>query len=165
MRKGLVAAVCVVLLLSFVALCACETDIVEEDAELVELTTWRFTSGVPNNLIEVKHSDPNAKFQLTADKGEFYEGGGEWSQTVMRNNGELATWQSTWEVELAYVDVVVKVDDNIVGYVVIKIMQDEVYIADYHAEVVKSVAFPKVDGQYQKISQKQVDKKIQAAKD
>ena len=170
MRKGIVV-VCLLLLVCSVALCACDGNVLEEDAELVELSTWFFTSGVPNNLIKMKHSDPNAVFQLTADEGEFYEGGGEWSQTVTRNNGELATWQNFESIDCAYVDVIVTVDDNIVGYAVIKITYTTVYLPQYEAEtkeygaeVIKSVVFPKMNGEYQKITQKQVESKIQAAK-
>ena len=157
---------CLLLLACSVALCACDGNLVEEEGTLVELSTWFFTSGVPNNLIEVKHSDPNAKFQLTADNGEFYEGGGEWAQSVTRDNGEVATWQCfSSEIKLAYVDVIVRVGDDIVGYAVIKISQHAESTLSYDAKVVKSIVFPKVAGEYQKVSQKQIEAKIKAAKD
>ena len=163
MKKQRIIIICLLLVLCFAVLCACENNPEEIDEELVELRTWFFTSGVPNNLIEVKHSDPNAEFQLTADKGAF-RFDGEWRQTATINSGELISWQSLGIIEGAYVDVIVTVDDNIVGYAVVKITQREISILDYGAEIVKSVVFPKVDGEYQKVTQEKVEAKIQAAK-
>lgn len=163
MRKGIVI-VCILLLVCSVTLCACDGNIVEENAKFVELSTWHFTSGVPNNLIRVKHSNPNAKFQLTTDKGKFVEYP-DWPQTVTLDNDDIISWQGLdGKIDLAYVDIIVTIDDNIVGYAVIQIVRHRENLLYYDAAVVKSVVFPQVDGQYQKVSQKQIEAKIKAAK-
>lgn len=37
--------------------------------EMIELHTWFFTSGIPNNAIVFKHTDENAKFECVVDLG------------------------------------------------------------------------------------------------
>ena len=38
---------------------------------MIELHTWFFTSGIPNNAIIFKHTDENAKFECVVDLGQF----------------------------------------------------------------------------------------------
>ena len=43
-----------------------------DSQNMVTLDMWRFTSGVPNNLITVHSGDKNTSFILTVDEGEFW---------------------------------------------------------------------------------------------
>ena len=170
MKKQAITIIALILILVSVLLCGC-TKLVEEDEEFVELSTWYFTSGIANNLIIVNHSEANSKFEMHLDKGRFWGPEGQRYVTVCTaNNGDTVRWEpfdpdgSYENFELAYVDIIVRVDDNIVGYAVIKITSFEDSIWNARAEVVKAVTFPKVDNQYQKVTQKQVEVKIQVAK-
>ena len=52
----------------------------------------------------------------------------------------------------AYFVIIQKELDNIVGYVIIRLIQDDdVYFA-YYSEIMKSVFFPKVDGNFQEVT-------------
>ena len=151
-----------------VLFCGCNK-LVEVEDEIVELSTWFFTSGVANNLITVEHSDANAIFEITVDKGCFLHIGTQgYVQTLTVNNGDTVRWQEFTpegvyeKFEIAYVEIIAKVDDKIVGYAVIKISPENGL--SFNAEIVKSAIFPKVDGQYQKVTQKQVEAKINAVK-
>lgn len=55
------------------------------------------------------------------------------------------------ELEQVFVDVIVRADDYIVGYAVIEIRNVEEFT--YSTRMIKSASFPKVDGNYQKVSE------------
>ncbi len=67
-------------------------------------------------------------------------------------------------IDLAYIDVIVKVENKIIGYAVIKITNRSENYEDPNAEIIKSVIFPKIDGKYQMVTQSQVKRRIAAAK-
>lgn len=168
MKRRAITIIVLILIMVSVLFCGCNK-LVEVDEEMVELSVWHFTSGVANNLITVKHSDTNAIFEISVDKGNLWTTGARYLQTVTVNNGDTVRWHEfdqEWGyqyIELAYADIIVKVDDNIVGYAVVKITKVDNTLS-YDAEIIKSSTFPKVDGQYQKVTQKQVEAKIKAAK-
>ena len=168
MKRRAITIIVLILIMVSVLFCGCNK-LVEVDEEMVELSVWHFTSGVANNLITVKHSDANAIFEISVDKGNLWTTGARYLQTVTVNNGDTVRWHEFDQelgyqyIELAYADIIVKVDDNIVGYAVVKITKVDNSLS-YDAEIIKSSTFPKVDGQYQKVTQKQVEAKIKAAK-
>ena len=46
----------------------CQNEIIEtEITNMIELHTWYFTSGIPNNAIVVKNTNENAIFECSAD--------------------------------------------------------------------------------------------------
>ena len=168
MKRRAITIIVLILIMVSVLFCGCNK-LVEVDEEMVELSVWHFTSGVANNLITVKYSDANAIFEISVDQGNLWTTGARYLQTVTVNNGDTVRWHEfdqEWgyqDIELAYADIIVKVDDNIVGYAVVKITKVDNTLS-YDAEIIKSSTFPKVDGQYQKVTQKQVEAKIKAAK-
>lgn len=166
MKKQSIIIVGLILIMVSVLFCGCNGRIVEVDEEMVELSTWHFTSGVANNLITVNHSDANAIFEMRVDKGALLsKSSKEYDTKIIVNNGVTSRWDPIGVVEAfesAYMDVIAKVDDNIVGYAVVRICSDNAL--GFSAEVVKSVTFPQVNGQYQTVTQKQVEAKIKAAK-
>ena len=166
MKKRILAILaCVFMLINVFAFSACdnselERDIQEVEADnMVELSYWFFTSGVPNNRITLYSSIENAVFECVAYKGNF----GKNIKEYTASPNETIYWNyNAADFEEDFVDVALKVEDNYVGYAIIKITQQESII--YTASVLKSAIFPKVEGEYQKVSKMQVDEIIESAK-
>lgn len=110
--------------------------------EMIELNTWFFTSGIPNNAIVFKHTDENAKFECVVDHGQFGFGENGIKSTTVKA-GDTICWSSIADIEQAFISVIVKIDENIVGYAVIKIIQNR-GPADYTANILKEVSIPKI---------------------
>lgn len=93
-------------------------------------------------------------------------------QPVQMETGDTVYWlivdQKSLEQkdDMHFVDVVIREQNHIVGYAVIKIaarigkMGGKVY----DASIVKNAEFPKVDGEYQAVSEEYVNKRISEAK-
>lgn len=109
---------------------------------MIELHTWFFTSGIPNNAIVFKHTDENAKFECVVDLGQFGFGENGTKSTTVKA-GDTIYWNNTADIEQAFVSVIVKIDNNIVGYAVIKIIQNR-GPADHTANILKEVSIPKI---------------------
>ncbi|MBQ8885130.1 MAG: hypothetical protein IJY62_01980 [Clostridia bacterium] len=141
--------------------CSEKSDEVKADG-MIELNTWHFTSGVPNNLITVRHSDKNAIFECLADDGEF-RWNNEYSQTVQIAPDDTVYWHPNnldQGKEKTFVDIILTVDGNISGYAVIKIAcRENGSWADADATVVKSV-FIKAEN----ISCQEVEQRIENLK-
>ena len=160
--------ICLVLALC-VGFAGCDTKnslgITEKDVDgMITFDTWFFTSGVTNNIIQVS-GEENAVFELTAEQGWLYDGTNGFVKTVVRQSGEIAWWDGTAHeaVRDTYIDVIERVDDNIVGYAVIKLTYNEE--RNWHdPSLVKSAQFPKVNGEYQSVTQKQVKTLIEENK-
>ena len=162
---GILFAAMVVLLLGMsVAGCG---GIKEKDADWVGLSTWFFTSGVPNNVIEIVTDNEEAELLCTV-KNEVLWGYNEQEfckQVTLSNKDVKQTWwykRSEDVFSCDYVDIVAKEGEHIVGYAVIKIEPTDFW---YKAEIVKSVCFPQRFGEYQKISEEYVQGCIGQAKE
>ncbi len=174
MKKGLkvlariAGCVCLVLALC-TGFAGCNTKnslgFTEKDADgMIAFETWFFTSGVTNNNIQV-NGEENATFELTAEQGWLYDGVNGFVKTVVRGSGEIAWWDGFAHeaVRDTYIDVIEKVDDNIVGYAVIKLTYNEE--RTWHdPSVIKSVEFPKVNGEYQSVTERHVKALIEENK-
>ncbi len=143
--------------------------LVEEDKGVVEVSAWiTGLSSIPNR-ITATYDEPDAIFELSVVKGEFCHGS--WPNIYFQKAkircGETICWRPDNKdelIDLAYIDVIVKVENNIIGYAVIKITDPEGSFQTYIAEIIKSVAFPKINGKYQMVTQSQVKRRIAAAK-
>ncbi len=140
----------------------CSTSIKEQAvSDIIELHTWHFTSGVRNNAIKVQHTD-NTIFECTVDKGYLVISNDESGKNVLIESGETIYWTpyddelATW-IDLAYVKIILKNEDNIIGYAIIEIKQNPNSGLNYHAEILKSIVFPKINGQYQFITDEYVN--------
>jgi hypothetical protein len=129
-----------------------------ETTEMVKLHTWTFTSGVPNNAIVFKHSDENAQFECATDKGQFGFGS-DGGQSLIAKSGDTIHWSHTEFVEQAFVSIIVKIDDEIVGYAVVKVLINN-GPADHKAEILKSVEFQKANDGFQTITIEQIQATI-----
>lgn len=137
-----------------------------EAVGMIELITWFMTSGIPNHIIQFKHPDENAVFEYICDNGDLasYQG------TI--ESGESISWQRfakntegvTKSISHAFVDVIVRINDYIVGYAVIEMVRYENNRQDHSAMLLKSAHIPKIDDQYQAVSVEQVKAAIQREK-
>ena len=161
MKKYLILAA--IVLIGLLAFCGC-AELIEEDKSFVELNTWFFTSGIPNNCIKVIYPDGDAQIEMSASKGVFWVTAlQEYAQKAIVSSGDDVFWHNGDAIiDIDYVDIIVRVDNNIVGYAVIKIVKGDNF--DYNAEIIKSAIFPKLNNEYQKVTQKQVEKMLQALK-
>jgi len=142
----------------------------EVEAEgIVELHTWFFTSGIPNNAIVLKHDDENAIFECATDNGQFWDYDlQQYSKNATLKPNDTIYWHgreddSSEDTQHAYVNIVLKVDNNIIGYAVIEILQNTPLA--YTASVLKPAIFPKVQGEYQTITGEQITSIIEKIKD
>ncbi len=71
------------------------------------------------------------------------------------------------ETDQVFVDVILRADNHIIGYAVIEILHVRTnrFGYAYHTRLLKSVSFPKVEGEYQKVSEKYVKEQIQLVHD
>lgn len=120
--------------------CADGGDYKETNMEnMIELTSWHFTSGVPNNLITVHYPDEKAKIEIVADDG--YLNNKESKQIICPETtiswtpgGITATKSKT------FISVIITVDDNIEAYGIVKIYrQNNSSWSDAKSVVLKSV--------------------------
>ncbi len=144
-----------------------ETTVVEEEADIIELKTWFFTSGVPNNIIKVKHPNENVIFEYKANNGRFYyaTNDGYFVKNLSVPSGGELSWQpsSGKPVNNDFVEIVVKLEESIIGYAVIGIVQQS--HVNHDAVVIKSVLFPQIDGKNQNISEDYVKAAIEKVKE
>lgn len=120
---------------------------------MIELSTWYHTSGVPNNLIAVNSDDESLRFFCHASDGYFWNASGQVKEVVLVS-GETVRWDDLEGYNLldeyeSYVDIVVKQGEQNVGYAVVQITWTDNY---YTAKVIKSVLFQKDDGEYRSVS-------------
>jgi len=134
-----------------------------EPEDMIVLHTWFFTSGIPNNAINVNYPDEAAVFECTVDKGHFgYEQNA--PQSLTAKPGDTFYWQEFGgNIEQAFVEIILKIDDNIIGYAIIEIYQPSG--ASHSARLLKSVLFPEAGGEYQNISEEYIKAVIKHVKE
>ena len=155
----------------------------EVDAELVELYFQYSHPGANlRHWIVMIYSDENVVFHCTVDNGFFSRitsslPNERFSKNVRVLSGENIYWEDhevgedgkymNVEIVDAFIEIVLKLEETIIGYVVIKTYEGYPYYFDYffHANVLKSVLFPQVDGEYQNVSEEYVKTAIQKIKD
>jgi hypothetical protein len=139
------------------------------------------TNGYP---IKLKHSNAAAVFECSVDVGylsntnsyAYKEGVTEISKNVIGKPGNAEgsiTWYSDpvtrstdslnmgfWQQAL--IEIIVKIDGNIVGYAVINVSRTS-YI--FTGKILHSALFPQVNGEYQNVSEEQVKAAIEKVKE
>lgn len=120
------------------------------DCSSFQYMASRSSIGYP---IILKHQDENVIFECISDKGEV----GLQSST---NQSGKKVYELHWTpgnsgdiFEQAFVDIVLKVDDRIVGYAVIELYATGPSNHSFSARNLKSAIFPKVNGEYQNITE------------
>lgn len=131
------------------------------------MENWFFSSGVPNYIIRFIYENENTVFNCRVERGAFgVKGAQKYEKEITVNAGECLYWNPIAlysGVKEIYVDILMEENGNFVGYVIIKIERID-DTGDYRAEVVKSTVFPKIEGEYQPITEAQVEKKIKEIK-
>jgi len=120
---------------------------------MIELRAWGELFG--HNIIVTNFEEENVIFECKAKNGFIFSGDNIFYWSVqspgMSHWGGLTYYQD-------YISVVAKTENNILGYGVIEVLLSE---DSATATVIKSVKFPMVDGEYQHITQSQVDMLIE----
>ncbi len=134
---------------------------------LIELESWFFASGIPNNILRAKYSEGNAVFEYSVNNGKFWISAEQkYAKTGRMRTGESIYWVIESNVPKdTYIDIVIKSNQKIIGYVVVEVVQDEQNKLNYSANVLKSVLFKKENGVYPSISLNQINKMIEKTKE
>lgn len=139
---------------------AADMGILETEApDLIALEWWANGVSVPNNIIRPNSDYENAVFIVTAETGYFYENNNDIVRTISLQAEERTFYRHTLPVRenfLDFVKIVVKEEEHIIGYALIKVTL-EMNNYDYVPELIRSAIFPQVDGEYQDITQEQMN--------
>jgi len=187
-----------------------------ETEDMVECSWFYWASDMSENMrpIVLKHSDENAIFECTVDKGNFiFERHAnerpyyylEYVKSFVLKSGDglpfpigpddgscchpypdgfhqcgidgFCWWpyeigqegipSMDWEIRQAFVEIVLKIDNNIIGYAVVEIFktyQPDTNYSSFRARVLRSALFPKIDGEYQDVTQEYVKTIIERIK-
>ena len=150
-----------------------ELAIVEEEVEIVELEEAGLSSA-RGWVITIKHLDENIIFNCTVDDGRFiqvpgYSIEGLHGKNVTVHSGDRFIWINRGEMgtdkdwfQHAFVEIVLTLEQNIIGYV---ILEFDMRFSDYFVNIIKSVIFPMLNGEYQNISEEYVKASIEKAKE
>lgn len=152
----------------------------EEGIEIPVNYNWTpsmsWLPGIPLELSVSEH--PNIIFEISVDRGELIL----WQEDQIINmdssfeaeNGATIYWRTPSETESgnvelyketqAHIDIIMREGENIVGYAVIGIYTDEAEQDIYYAKLLKSVSFPKLNGNYQRITTEYIEAEIQRFK-
>ena len=147
----------------------------EEDLSLVTFIVQDYTyaySSVSGTTMKFHKDD--ATFECTIDKGSFRYNGkvnylkvssGEnvmWCPSYIIND-ETSNQSIIEEVDnIAYMDVLIKIDNKIIGYIVIDMNQ--INSTYYKSNILVSKIFPKINGEYQNVPLDYVLERIQNIK-
>ena len=135
--------------------------IIEEEAELVELRMPPMSSAYAW-LITMRYLDENVVFFCKVENGHFVFAGR--SKNVSVHSGDKIIWMNfeidepSFRVNDAIIEIVLKLEANIVGYVVIEVKNG------ISSNLIKSVLFPQIDSKYQNVSEEYVKTAIEKAK-
>jgi hypothetical protein len=138
----------------------------EETKDMVDCSLFQYnvamsSIGAPIILF---YFDEKAVFECVASNGEFglQDGTNQAGQKIYE-----FYWfpgNNTTIFEQAFVDVILKIDERIIGYAVIEIYATAPSNMGFKARNLKSALFPKIEGEYQEVSQEQVTTIIEKVK-
>ena len=107
------------IILCFTGLCGCNrgTEIIEQDAgNIVELSNWFFTSGVPNNVIRIFYSNEDTSFHCYVNDGVFWiESDQQYAKDAVIRTNESLYWHPmdmNSDHRQIYVDIVMRENDH-----------------------------------------------------
>lgn len=153
-------------------------EVVAED--MVDCASFYFNeiASFPWRPVVLKYTDENAVFDCTVNKGTFVllgnspqyinkltiEPGGEffWQPYDRDTDGNIISENS---IKQTFVEIILRIDENIVGYAVVEIYQVGEPGVFYKARNLKSVLFPKIEGECQNISESQIKSIIEQIKE
>lgn len=159
-----------------------EETIMKEGITLSEQYKWNLAiSSMPGLPLKLCLEDaPDANFEIKVEGGSILVNNDSdaWNferdkTNCLVNNNSVVYWQNIdiekkdyniFDGEQAYINIIVKEKENIIGYAVV-----EVYLVDeaslsYSYKMLKSVSFPKINGKFQAISHEFITKEIAKTK-
>ena len=150
--------------------------IIEEAAELFELNfSPVFYLNFDWAYILMKYSDENVIFNCSTDNGLLSVNTNivkDAEKKVSVLSGDYVWWHDFERGEdgyfihidddTAFIEIVLKLEENIIGYAVVQPYWTEPFY--YFANLLKSVFFPQVDGEYQNVSEEYVTAAIEKIK-
>lgn len=147
----------------------------KNDKSIVEFPVESYNgtySSIPGQPIKLTLED--AVFECTIDTGSFSYNELISHQSI--SSGETVFWCPSYNengkasgtsnfitCNNGYVDIIIKKDDHIIGYVVVYVSGDENNFA-FYPEVLASVVFPKKMGMYQDVTEEYVLEQIKNEK-
>ena len=162
-------------------LCACQNKdseydwykkegiIIEESDEILEVFTPFYPNGASSLVascpIRLVYTNQEITYDCSVD--ESYIGGLNPQKTCTYKYNSYIYWhesnKDTQLIDYDYINIVLKDNDNIIGFAVVVIKHIGNYV--YSSSILKSVIFPKVDGKYQNITSEQINRFIDECKD
>ena len=144
-----------------------------EDMIEFRLHAWSAAmSSSPGIIVELKHLDKNAVFECSLEKGYFFN---TQQQTlkdqkfIIAEPGSIFYWSPHFDeyiTEPAFIDIVLKIDGNIIGYSVIDINSfGDPKAHAYVARLLASALIPQIDGEYQNVTEEQIKAAIERVKE
>lgn len=130
---------------------------------MIELHSWFITSGVPSNAIILKHTSKTAVFECFVDQGSWTNRGS--AKVFVKAENTIYWFHSNYDIEQAFVEIILREDENIIGYAVIGIVKQNTSTGRlYKANILKAAFIPKIDGEYQNITDEQIKVAIENSK-
>lgn len=117
--------------------------------------------------ITLDYANENAVFICTVETGVFgWRPPSDEARRVEVKPGNGFWWNPVGiaEVKPVYVNIILKLDNTILGYALIELYPSDANGFSFFARTVKSALFPKIDGEYQNITEPQVNMLINKAK-
>ena len=110
--------------------------------DFITFKTWNFTSGVPNNLIILEIGEEKASFECTVSDGYFWWDNAYEQNVTVPEKTTLGWVESGMESDRknSYIDIIVYVEQKIIGCAVIAITYDG-EIEWYQPKLVKTKIF------------------------
>ena len=146
-------------------------DMVEFPRPIYNARPYSSIHGYP---IKLKHSDEDAVFECSVDKGDLgkedpYYPELETGKNIIAKSGEgdgvfSIVWFNDGTVDSsqdAFIEIILKINSNIIGYAVVKVNDDENL---FTGRLLHSALIPQIDGEYQAVTEEQVKTAIEKAK-
>jgi hypothetical protein len=142
-----------------------------ETCDMVKIprSIWNLAVSSPQGMIELKHPEENAVFECAAEKGFFSDGKDiqkdRDQQEIIVKPGGTILWHPSFKYpEQDFVNIILKIEDKIIGYAVIGINVFYGHNGFYELKLLRSALIPKVDGEYQNVTEEQINAAIERAK-
>lgn len=139
----------------------------QEEKNLVWLHSWETMhfSGLDNLIYTVTDNENDEVRYVTTGTLYGYAPDGTWGlHEKTTNSGDSVKWmyyRGSYDFgETAYVEITVMRDGNIIAYAVVKVEDSEMGLIFYKARTLKSVMLPQMEGEYQPVTNEQVQAAI-----
>ena len=165
-----------IVLLAALVFCGCtefkERDITGDDIRF-EYDQWFWGISIQYGIeLVIENDNPNYTYCATANDSHFFVDDFEndtfnYYKTYIYKSGEHIIWnnltkldsEEKWNGDVTHIDIVVKDGDSIVGLAVVRITKNG-DMFHWKGELLKQIEFPKVNGEYQNVTEEYVNNRI-----